>query len=469
MQAEVKHTADTDPVQDELSATNRRVRWWLIGALVAMTLVSVPLAVLKREAWGAWGTAPFAVTMLYAIALPFIASYFDGWRDVRDFWRRMHPSHGILSEMAMSKDHLKAMVAIVLVAPLLGLGVIWTADPVDRAFGLFLIALGLTSVFLDMPRIWLFKRHGNHAPLNKVAGWLILGTIGTVATVGCLLAWGLRSFTLDPSDQVLFIGAVAGLPGISVISHWIRFRITATWQKRVEAETLRANVAEQAREIAEMQLSILQAQIEPHFLYNTLASVQYLIPRDAGTAIHLLGQLIIYLQQAMPQMREKRSTLGREMRLALAYLEIARIRMGGRLSVRLELPAELESCELPPLLLHTLVENALKHGVEPKAGRVRIRLGAHRTGDSVVVWVEDNGVGLGGAATSGSGTGLRNIRQRLHTLYGDAGLLRVESAPESGVRSELQVPIRVAEESERQFEDLLSAHEIRRIGHPTKS
>lgn len=456
------------PAQTTSATSNRRIRHGLIGALVTMMLVSVPLMVLQQETWGVWAMVPFAITALFAVALPFIASYFDGWSELRDLWRRMHPRHGILSEMTYPEGQLRRMLASVLMAPVVGSGVLLWGDADGRLFGLFLLTLGLTALFIDVPRIRLFRHYGSHAPLSKVSGWLILGTCATLATVAGVLVWGLNSLSLDASDQVLFVGAVAGVPALSVITHWIRFRTTVTWQKRVEAETLRANVAEQAREIAEMQLSILQAQIEPHFLYNTLASVQYLIPRDSGTAIHLLGQLIVYLQQAMPQMREKRSTLGREIRLARAYLEIARIRMGGRLLVSTEMPAALEHCELPPLLLHTLVENALKHGVEPKAGPVRIRVGAHQDGDNIVVRVEDDGVGLGGASTSGSGTGLRNIRQRLNTLYGDAGQLRVESAPEGGVRAELQVPARFAEASEHLFEDQLLAHGTRGVPSRTQ-
>lgn len=205
------------------------------------------------------------------------------------------------------------------------------------------------------------------------------------------------------------------------------------WQARVDAADRRADVADTARRLAEAQLAVLQAQIEPHFLYNTLATVQYLLKGEPAMADFLLTQLIRYLRLAMPSMRQFSSTLGREFELTDAYLQITRLRMGGRLDVDLDLAAALESVEFPPLVLQTLVENAIKHGVEPKAGPVRIRLFAGRTPQGLQVNVQDDGVGLGGAATQGGGTGLRNIRERLQGIYGERARLGVAGLPQGGV------------------------------------
>lgn len=178
---------------------------------------------------------------------------------------------------------------------------------------------------------------------------------------------------------------------------------------------------------------MLQAQIEPHFLYNTLATVQYLVRKDTAGADFMLGQLIRYLRLAMPAMRSELSTLGREMELADAYLQLARIRMGGRLEAKTSLPEALQGVEFPPALILTLVENAIKHGIEPKPGSGRIDVEARVDGHALVVEVRDSGVGLGGAATAGTGVGLRNTRDRLAMLYPDRARLSVASLPTQGV------------------------------------
>ena len=165
------------------------------------------------------------------------------------------------------------------------------------------------------------------------------------------------------------------------------------------------------------ELKTLQAQIEPHFLYNTLANTRYLARHQPQRAVEMLEHLIAYLHSALPDMRSATSTLGREFELAEHYLALMAIRFGERLQYRLDCPAGLAPLPMPPLLLMTLVENAVRHGVEPKPGPVRIELAASRGGDVLRIVVGDDGAGVGTVAL-GSGVGLRNLRQRLHALYG---------------------------------------------------
>jgi LytS/YehU family sensor histidine kinase len=218
-----------------------------------------------------------------------------------------------------------------------------------------------------------------------------------------------------------------------------RYRTVKRWQKALDAESYRADTAEHARQMAEMQLSLLQAQIEPHFLYNTLASVQYLIRKDHESADFMLTQLIRYLRHAMPKMRSSLSTLGQEFELADAYLQIARIRMGGRLTVDMALPEPLESHEFPPLIIQTLVENALKHGLEPKTGPVSISVNASMVDSKLSVTVSDTGVGLGSTITPGSGTGLANIRNRLNVIYPGRSHLSINAASDGGVVAQVTI------------------------------
>ncbi|MFN3305079.1 MAG: sensor histidine kinase, partial [Roseateles sp.] len=142
-----------------------------------------------------------------------------------------------------------------------------------------------------------------------------------------------------------------------------------------------------------------------------------------------------------PSMRQLSSTLGREFELTDAYLQIAQLRMGGRLAVEVDLPASLASAEFPTLELQTLVENAIKHGVEPRPGPVRIRVFARQVGAELHVGVQDDGVGLRGAPTQGGGTGLQNIRERLKGIHGERAQLHVAGLADGGVLASVTLPL----------------------------
>ncbi len=196
-----------------------------------------------------------------------------------------------------------------------------------------------------------------------------------------------------------------------------------------------------SKQAVEAELKLMQAQIEPHFLFNTLASVQYLTETDPKQANALLGHLIDYLRAALPQLRASSSTLAREMSLAEAYLNILKMRIGPRLTFAIDLPNELRDHPFPPNLLISLVENAIKHGVEPAADGGAITLAAAHAGNAVVVTVTDTGRGIRpGAATNGQGVGLTNIRERLAALYGSHGRFTLEAATPRGARATLSLP-----------------------------
>jgi LytS/YehU family sensor histidine kinase len=256
---------------------------------------------------------------------------------------------------------------------------------------------------------------------------------------------GVVLWTLDHGHpgvlRPLHYAVALGAGPLYLLSLVHRHYTTLKWQSRVEQANERAETADTARRLAEARLAVLQAQIEPHFLFNTLATVQYLVKSDPAAADFLLSQLTRYLRLAMPSMRQFSSTLGREFELTDAYLQIARLRMGARLDVNVDLPQALSDVEFPPLVVQTLVENAIKHGVEPKTGPVRIRVFARQVGSELHVGVQDNGVGLGGAATQGSGTGLQNIRERLQRIHGDLARLSVSPLTDGGVLASVVVPL----------------------------
>ncbi len=193
-----------------------------------------------------------------------------------------------------------------------------------------------------------------------------------------------------------------------------------------------------SRQAIEAELKLMQAQVEPHFLFNTLASVQFLTETDPPKAGQMLGHLLAYLRAALPQLRSASTTLGQEADLAQAYLSIMQMRMGSRLAFAVDVPAELRTQPVPPMLLMSLVENAVKHGIEPKAEGGNVRLQARRAGDLLSVAVVDTGNGLGDPV--GQGVGLTNLRERLKALYGNLGRFSLEANADVGTRAMIEIP-----------------------------
>ncbi|MHB8913057.1 MAG: sensor histidine kinase [Lysobacter sp.] len=193
------------------------------------------------------------------------------------------------------------------------------------------------------------------------------------------------------------------------------------------------------KELTVAKLSLLHAQVEPHFLYNTLASAQLLTRSDPPRADEMLGHLIQYLRHSLPRTDDELSTLGAELERALAYLEILKIRMGPRLAVQVDVPESLRATPLPPMMLQTLVENAIKHGLEPRTGGGTVWIRARRSDDVVAVTVADDGDGFN-SKTGGTGIGLKNVRERLRLVFGAGAALAVVANFPAGVAATMTVP-----------------------------
>ncbi len=206
---------------------------------------------------------------------------------------------------------------------------------------------------------------------------------------------------------------------------------------RRNAERLRVTSLE--RSLALSELKTLQAQIEPHFLYNALANVQSMVKLAPGTADAMLMHLIDYLKLALPSMRGGESTVGAELDLARAYLAIAQLRFGERLHVRVTCDETLATHAMPPMLLLPLVENAVKHGVEPKPGAVHIQIEVSAEIGALTFRVTDDGAGF--THDAGSGIGIANVRERLAALFKDDANVSVEPQAAGGVASTLTLPI----------------------------
>lgn len=199
------------------------------------------------------------------------------------------------------------------------------------------------------------------------------------------------------------------------------------------------------RQLVQARLKLLQAQVEPHFLFNTLAAVDYLIETDPKRASVMQKTLIAYLRAALPQMRQESSTLGRELKLIRAYLELLKLRIEERLEFDIKVPAQLESAVFPPMVLQTLVENAIKHGIEPKPEGGRVSVLADVVDGKLRVDVVDTGVGLPdgdifASSTDDAGLGLDNIRNRLAMLYPGASRMEMRSGYEGGTLVRLTIP-----------------------------
>jgi len=221
-------------------------------------------------------------------------------------------------------------------------------------------------------------------------------------------------------------------------------KIVLGGKKRAERRAMAATetAAEEGlkRQLAEAHLKMMQAQVEPHFLFNTLASVDYLIETDPPTASKMQKNLIQYLRAALPQMREGSTTLGKEVQLCRSYLEILKFRMEDRLQYTVAVPQGLSSAQFPPMMLQSLVENSIKHGLEPKPEGGSITITANIVDGRLRVTVADTGLGFAAGTRPGTGVGLANVRERLAALYGGRARLTIEANDPTGTIVTIDVP-----------------------------
>jgi hypothetical protein len=221
----------------------------------------------------------------------------------------------------------------------------------------------------------------------------------------------------------------------------------ASGKKRAELVSEQAWAAAEResmqRQLSEAKMQMMQAQVEPHFLFNTLASVEHLIQVDAKRASAMQRSLIQYLRAVLPQMRDNTviSNLGRETDMVAAYLNLLKMRMEERLTVKIDVPDFLRSAAFPPMMLQSMVENAIKHGLETKPDGGTISVSAKVYNDQLCVTVADDGVGFGVVPSTGTGTGLTNIRERLKMLHGAKARLDIAPNSPSGVIATIEVPL----------------------------
>jgi sensor histidine kinase YesM len=260
-------------------------------------------------------------------------------------------------------------------------------------------------------------------------GAFVGGTIADLAQGRAALAWLFDRSSLRHIVTAALVFGFLYATLVALIAN-LRNREYLAQCGRLEGE---ARQSELSRRLAESQLRLLQLQIEPHFLFNTLGSAQQLAEKGAPDAARLIADLIRFLRAATPALRENATTLKQEAAMVGAYLAIMQTRLPGALAFEIDIPAPLADCAIPPGMLITLVENAIKHGIEavPGGGAIAVsaRIDSTPAEPVLVITVADTGAGLG-SCTPGQGIGLANIRERLHLLFGNrAGLELEENAP----------------------------------------
>ncbi len=260
---------------------------------------------------------------------------------------------------------------------------------------------------------------------------------GSVA-VGLTLAFyitGVGSWRSPFALQSVMIGLFFGV--IGSITYFLSERI---YILDAEVKQRRLNEVEREKREVEAHLRLLQAQIEPHFLFNTLANVSSLIEVDAVQARRLLDRLNDWLRVALARTRSESTTLDDELTLLDNYLQILQMRFGTRLRWQVEVSEDVRALKFPPMLLQPLVENAIRHGIEPKLGGGQLNISAKIEQGMLHLRVDDDGVGFN-EKTSGTGAGLENIRARLAVLYGSSAKLTLKTNETAGVSSILELPI----------------------------
>lgn len=332
-----------------------------------------------------------------------------------------------------------------------GIGVIfWAAGSLFRSGGGHLMNLASTLIVANAigytihALFVLGHKTGVERRARNSGKWTSVLYYTGVSTAGVIGGFALVALAFDTRALHWLIQprwlAVMGFSSflISVILASVFF--ARERQARAEAELGRERLRGERieREAALANLRALQAQIEPHFLFNTLANVTSLVDPDPAKAKAMLESFIQFLRASLDATRLEATTLGAEAELVAAYLHVLQVRMGGRLRYRIDIPHDLRETAIAPMLLQPVVENSIRHGLEPKVDGGEVAFRARREADHVVIEIQDTGVGF--APTTCGGVGLTNLRARLKLLYGDRASLAISENAPGGALVAIRIP-----------------------------
>ena len=373
-------------------------------------------------------------------------------------------AHGELSVVtrAARAFELQRLAAVALVTVLLSLGALLSPalldffSPTEIAFAWLehLAELAVIAVVLLFAFTGLDEALQRSMPLRPVVICAVLLALSAALAV-LLHAYYADGFEHLPPPLRISADALRwGLPAVFLA-------LIADVHKRALQIDSAAHAAELARAQlqqgeSEQQLASLQAQIEPHFLFNMLGTVRRLYRTQPQAGAEAIESLMRYLRTALPQMRSQRASLGEELALVRAYLDLFQLRMGAQLSFSIDVDTALSDIDFPPMLLITLVENAIKHGLEPaRGGHIEVR--ARRRRDAVEVSVLDDGVGFKATASSGTGVGLVNIRRQLAARYQGRAQLTLEGREPHGAHATITIPLSSVHSADAVAGDVLAA------------
>jgi signal transduction histidine kinase len=353
------------------------------------------------------------------------------------------------------------MVAGVILATLVGTVAARFTTPIgsERQYMFWMnIAYWLAWTGLAPGVFWLTERFPIVAGrrIRAVAAHAVasVGFAGAHVAVVITAALGLRALLFDaPSAEAW---AEIGRPSRMQLEweltmYWALAGLAHAVAFRTEAQERALGAAQLEARLAQAQLQALQHQLQPHFLFNTLHTISALVHRDTHAADRMIERLGGLLRTALTAGDGGAVTLEREIAHARAYLEIEQANMGARLTITVDAPEDTLAAEVPPLLLQPLVENAVRHGIAPRARGGHVRLSARRQEDRLWLCVADDGVGFGAApGRKGMGIGLENTRQRLEQLHGAAHRFEIGTPPGGGVEIQIEMPFRAASRPIRQ-------------------
>jgi LytS/YehU family sensor histidine kinase len=299
--------------------------------------------------------------------------------------------------------------------------------------------VGLTMVAC----VLLLRRLHPLARLGPMIRWLLIGIMAI--PTGYFVGHQIAFLLLGEPMRMVEHEHISAIPIVfTVLVGGLALHYYATREQLAKEAAARS---EAQRLAVESQLRLLRAQLEPHMLFNTLAKLRALVREDVERAESMIDQLIVYLRSALAASQTESVALGREFAQLRAYLDIVSLRMGPRLAYRLDLPAALEDTAVPPMLLQPLLENAIKHGLEPKVGSGSIEVVARRTSAGIEIRISDSGLGLPAdddagpcARPANSSYGLQHVRDRLRAVYGPAARLSLERRHPAGVCAVVLIP-----------------------------
>ncbi len=293
---------------------------------------------------------------------------------------------------------------------------------------------------LSFPVIGLARRyHFEAGTRGRSLSVHLIGSVLFSLTYMVIRAW-VGTFQSSASFADAFQPLLVKTWHFNLLLYWVMVAVASAFDyyRKYRERELRA--AELESRLAQARLQALQMQLNPHFLFNSLHSISALMHKDIDAAERMISRLGDLLRAALESSDAQEITLGRELELLKRYLELEQIRFGDRLNVRIEASPDTLEAQVPNLIMQPLVENAIRHGIEPHARQGRIELRAQRNGDELTLEVRDNGDGLPAGSPQRNGVGLSNTRARLKTLYGDAHELEMRTAPEGGLLVRMIIP-----------------------------